>query len=589
MKTRKTPKTAEKPARVPPGGSAVAVAVADPGKPSHRWPWWVYAAGLLAALFLAFELYGPALHGEFLFDDHYLPFLVTGVAEQPLGRIWLGVRPATMFSYWLNYQSSALNPYPYHAVNVLLHAWNALLAWLLVRRYLAFGGETGRWREWLAIAAGAIFLVHPLQTEAVAYVTSRSETLSVFFFLSALAVFVYRRAAEPIGWGRTAAVLLLFALAAASKEHAVVLPALLALTDYYFTTPFRLEALRRNWRLYLPILAMGAAAAVFVFRLLATADSAGFALKDIRWYEYLFTQFRSIPHYLRLYLLPVGQNADYVWPVSRSPLEHGAWIGLLLLLAGAAAAWIYRRRFPLASFGYFGFLLLLAPTSSIVPIRDVVVERRAYLPFLCLLLITVELLRRLKASRSAVLGGVAVVCVLLSAMTYQRNRTWSDALSFWSDVVEKSPANSRGWFQLAYAQWHGGNCKDAAATYERVAKMQARDERLLLDWALALECAGRPDDAIERLREAAGLHPTAHIFATIGMIYGKQGKGDEALDALATAERLDPRFEMLYVYRGNVHLTRGDAGAAAAEYRRALDINPANQAAKEALAAAMRP
>src|SRR3954447_4508380 len=87
--------------------------------------WWHWAAGGFLLLLVAFEVYGPALKGEFLFDDSYLPFL-TNIADAPL-KHWLGVRPFLMISYWLNYQSSGLNPYPYHVVNVLLHALNSLL------------------------------------------------------------------------------------------------------------------------------------------------------------------------------------------------------------------------------------------------------------------------------------------------------------------------------------------------------------------------------------------------------------------------------------------------------------------------------
>ena len=141
-----------------------------------------------------------------------------------------------------------------------------------------------------------------------------------------------------------------------------------------------------------------------MFSVLQRAETAGFAVKEFTWYEYLFTQFRVIWLYLRLYVAPVGQNGDYEFPISHSMMDGGAVFGLLGLLALAVVAWRYRREYPLASFGYFGFLLLLAPTSSFVPIRDVAVERRLYLPFICLLLITVDFLRRWKASRGVMVG-----------------------------------------------------------------------------------------------------------------------------------------------------------------------------------------
>src|SRR5688572_19605005 len=148
-----------------------AVVAPTPLKPA----WWHWIAGILLVLFVAFEVYGPALHGEFLFDDSYLPFL--NVSVDAPWRVWLGVRPFLMLSYWLNLMISGLNPYPYHAVNVVFHAFNSILAGLVVRRMLLWVGETGWRREALAVFAGALFLLHPVQTESVAYVASRSEAM----------------------------------------------------------------------------------------------------------------------------------------------------------------------------------------------------------------------------------------------------------------------------------------------------------------------------------------------------------------------------------------------------------------------------
>jgi tetratricopeptide (TPR) repeat protein len=547
--------------------------------------WWHYAAALMLSIMVALQVYGPALHGEFLFDDSYLPFLVQSVADAPL-RAWLGVRPFLMLSYWLNYQNSGLDPFPYHVVNVLLHACNAVLIWLIVRRYLIWVNEKGALNMLLSAFAGILFLLHPVQTESVAYVASRSETMSVFFVLAALAVFVYKQG--PVGWGRSALILVLFGPACISKEHAVALAPLLLLTDYYFTTPFRFDGIRQNWRLYAPMLLLAVGAAGFVLWMLRGAQSAGFQIKEFTWYEYLFTQFRAIWLYIRLYLLPVGQNGDYQADISRNIWHGGALFGLIGLAALAWLAWRYRQKFPLASFGYFGFLLLLAPTSSVIPIRDVIAERRLYLPFICLLLITVALLRHLPLSRMALAGLITAVSLAAGVASYQRNQVWSSALAFWKDTAEKSPHNSRAWFQLAYAQWRAGQCPEAVATYEKVAQMRAPNSDLLIDWSYALECAGKPDEAIAKLRQAAQSSPSAHVYATIGMIEGKRGRAPEALDALAMAEKLDPAFEMTYVYRGNVLLSTGKVSDAITAYNRAVEINPRNQHARQALAVAQQ-
>jgi tetratricopeptide (TPR) repeat protein len=537
----------------------------------------------VAVIVVAFMVYGPALNGEFLFDDNYLPFLMP-IADAPL-RFWLGVRPFLMVSYWLNYQTSGLEPYSYHAVNVLFHALNAVLIALVVRRALGWVGEQGWRRELLAVFAGGLFLLHPVQTESVAYVASRSEAMSVFFFLCAFAVFAYRRDVG-ISLGRAIAVVVLYGIACTVKEHTTVLPALLLLADYFLISPLSLEAIRKNWRLYGLIGVAALVGVAGVVMILSRAETAGFQIKEFTWYEYLFTQFRVIWLYLRLYVAPFGQNADYEFAISRSMLDGGSIFGLLGLLGLAVLAWRYRRQYPLAAFGYFGFLILLAPTSSVVPIRDVAVERRLYLPFLCLLLITVDILRRWQATRMTMVGVLSAVSLFAGVLSYQRNHVWGSSLALWQDTTSKSPNNSRAWFQLGYSQWHNNQCGDASASYERASKLGDTDDRLAIDWALALECANKPDEAVAKLRDAMKTHPSAHGYALIGMVRGKHGQVDEALEALAMAEKLDPSFDMTYVYRGNVYASRGQMPMAAAEYGRALAINPKNGPAQQGLAIA---
>ena len=181
---------------------------------------------------------------------------------------------------------------------------------------------------------------------------------------------------------------------------------------------------------------------------------------------------------------------------SRSLLENGAIFGLLALIAVAAAAWIYRKRFPLAALGVAVFLLLIAPTSSIVPIQDVQFERRVYLPFLGLALIVLEFLRRLKFSQ--IVGVGAAILAICTLLTYQRSEVWASSFSLWQDTVAKSPRKVRPRFQLAYAKYESGHCPDASADYEIASTLGPPDYTLLTDWALALDCTGHEDG--ERFR-----------------------------------------------------------------------------------------
>jgi tetratricopeptide (TPR) repeat protein len=544
-----------------------------------RQEWWMYGLALLAGLFVAFQVYAPAQSAPFLFDDLYLPMNMAIYENRPLSSWMGGVRPLLMFTYWLNNQIGGADTGSYHAWNVVFHFLNSLLVYLIARRLLQMAGAAS---NTLALFAGGLFLLHPAQTEAVAYIAGRSDNLSAVFFFGAYAVFLYRRSAA-ISWPASLAVLALFGAAAATKENTVVLPALLLLTDYFWNPGFTFEGIRRNWRLYAPLALGGVLGAIWVVQVLGAAESAGFHMKDLTWYQYLFTQFRVFFVYVRLFFLPFGQTVDYDFPISHSILDHGSALGLLGILALLAAAVYYRRRYPLACFGLFAFLILLAPTSSVIPIRDPISERRLYLPLIGLILVSIELLRRLRIGRTALAAVLAAVLVIAAGLTYRRNLVWAGAIPLWEDAVEKSPGKARAHFQLAYAYFSANRCEDAEKQYQAVANIENPDARLLTDWALTDNCLNRFGDGIAKLEKATSLDKTAHIYTQLAMLYAKSNQPPLAFEALDTAQKLDPNFEVTYIYRGQLFEGANDIAAAARQFRRALEINPRNEQALEAM------
>jgi tetratricopeptide (TPR) repeat protein len=541
--------------------------------PKPKRAWWPWAAAL-AGLLVVLEVYGPALSGAFVLDDRYLPFMDPNASQFTL-RTWItGLRPLLSFSYWLNFQSSLTEPTAYHLTNVFLHFLGSVVVTLVAARLLELAGTTGGARTVLSVIAGGIFLLHPLQTESVAYVASRSEVLSVLLYFSAFAVFLYRRT-ESITILRSIAVVVLFAAAVSTKEHTLTLAALLLLTDYYWG----LGGIRKNGLLYGMLAAAGAWGGFVVWRVIRDAPTAGFNVSGMTPARYFFTQCRVIWTYIRLFFFPFGQNVDPDVAISRNLLDHGAIFGLAALVVLIGVAWLYRKRWPLAAFGIFMFILLIAPTSSFVPISDVSAERRMYLPFLGL--VCLEVLRRMKLSQ-AVWTGAAVVAVC-AILTYQRSAVWATPVTLWQDAAAKSPRKYRPRFQLASAFYESGNCQQAAATFEAASHLQQPAYDLFVDWGLALDCAGKPQDAVVKMQQASMMERSAHIQSQIGMLYAKQRKWQEALAALAQAEKIDPSFEMTYVYRGNIFEVAGDKAAASAQYQRALKLNPLNSIARDAL------
>jgi protein O-mannosyl-transferase len=561
------------------------------GKPQSspkKFVWWPWVAGL-AGLLLAFGIYGPALSGPFVLDDLYYPFgnkALQGLAFRP----WInGTRPILMISFWLNHHFSGDDPDSYHATNVFLHVLVAVLVALIAMRLVEWasaawaGAESGRGnhavqraKPGVGIFAGALFLVHPLQTESVAYVSSRSEVLSVLFYYAAYCVFLYRRT-ESITWPRALAVLALFGLAIGSKEHTLTLPLLLLLTDLYWPQ----GSLRANRVLYALLVVLGTGGAVFVYRILMHSNTAGLHVAGLTPFTYFCTQCRVVWTYVRLFFLPFGQNADPDVAISHSLLEGGAIFGLAAWVVVAGAASFYRKRFPLGSFGIFVFLLLIAPTSSVIPIQDLLQERRVYLPFLGLALVCLEFLRRFEWKRRVMIE--APVLIVLLALTYQRSELWGDPLALWQDTVAKSPNKVRPRFQLAEVYYDQGKFPQAAENYEIAAHLGPPDYRLLVNYGLALDQTGRHAEALAKLQQAAAMERDPEVWTLIGQVYGEQGNTTEAMEALEHAERINPLFEMTYAIRGNVYESAGDLKDAEKEYEHALRIDPYNDAVRQAL------
>ena len=542
-----------------------------PPLPTHRWLW--YGTGL-AALAVLFWVYGPDMHTGFLFDDSKQQFALP-TASQPLAA-WIGrVRPALMFSYWVNSRISLEDTFSYHLFNILIHALTGVFVFLVIRRLLEWAGVEKSTRTPFAAFGALLFLLHPLQSESVAYISGRSDALCGMFGCASFAAYLYRRT-PAISWAGVLPVLLLYATAVLTKEQAVVLPALFVLTDIWWNPESPLRAVLANWKLYL-LLALGAAAGVVRLWSMIIGggnSNAGFAMKDFTWYQYLFTQFRTVFAYLFNFVLPIHLTVDWDFPISRTILDRGSILGLAALLALAAAAWHYRRRFPLAGYGFFVFLVMLSPTSSVLPIQDPIADRRMYFPILGLILIAIDLLRRLKVEPKVLATGAAALLVAAALATHARAQVWSDPILLWQDTARKSPNKVRAHFQLAFAYFEQGRNDLAVAEFQKTAELKPPTADLLYDWGLAYDALHQPELALAKLRQSAALDSTAQVFTQIAKVYAGQRQWADALDALSVAERLDPNFAITYLYRGKVFLNSNRPAEAVAQYQHALAIDP---------------
>jgi tetratricopeptide (TPR) repeat protein len=294
--------------------------------------------------------------------------------------------------------------------------------------------------------------------------------------------------------------------------------------------------------------------------------------------------------YIRLFFLPFGQNGDWGWSFFSSLKDGGAWIYVLGMLAFAAAiVWTYRRA-RLLSFGLLTFLVMLLPTSSIVPIKDAIAERRMYVPVIGLILASIWALDRFH-HRLEILRGertlritLGLILLTAAALSYVRSETWSSDTLLWLDSADKNPANSRAHMGLGTAYLRHGFCAGAIREYLIVDRQVGASLEIATNLSAAYQCNHQPEYALAELRKILASNPSAEIYDRIGFIEATLGRPFPALESFENALKINPNDAIAYAYRGTAKLALKDAAGAQADLRRALELDPANALASKGLA-----
>jgi hypothetical protein len=367
------------------------------------------AFGLIALMVLI--AYSNTFTASFHFDDG--PAIsdnaaIKQVSLDNIRTIVLGARPVVYLSIMLNYQLSGLHVVGWHIFNIGIHIATSFLVYLFILRTLTMPALRARYAEkakWMALFGALLFGVHPIQTETVTYIISRSELLAAFFYLGAILLFI--SGAQTGKWRYYAASFLSSVLAMGSKEWAVTLPAVIFLYDYLILSEGNIRTVLSRWGAYLLLLLPLAVVLRTLDLFSGEKGSAGFGIgtssnRPLTPWTYLLTSFNVIWTYVRLLFLPINQNIDYDYPIAKTLLEFRTLLSFVghLVVAGGAF-WLYRKKgWLLVPFGVAWFYLTLSPVQSFVPILDVIFEHRLYLPSIGFFLVFVvayeELFARLE-------------------------------------------------------------------------------------------------------------------------------------------------------------------------------------------------
>ena len=431
------------------------------GRRAGAWP-----VFLLAAIGCA--LYAGTLTAGFIYDDAAAivdnasirrPGDLAGVLRPPRNTPMAG-RPVVNLTLAVNHAAGGLDARGYHAFNIAVHLCCSLLLYGIVLRTL-----TGREGRAMAFAAALLWMLHPLQSECVAYVTQRTGSVMALFFLLTLYCAIR-------GW--SAAAIVACALGMASKESMVTAPLMVVLYDWaYRDEPWR-DVLRRRRGLYA---GLGATWLVLLALMAGGPRSAtvGFGLGVSAW-QYGLNQCVAVVGYLRRAVWPGPVILDYGFPRPLTVLDAApSAVILLALLAGTA--WLLLRR-PRLGYPAAWFFAILGPTSSIVPIAtEVAADRRVYLALagpVVLAVVAGFAMTRLpgRARTRARFAMVTAAALALGVATWHRTETYRDPVELWERSVRAVPGNHRALTNLATALAARGDVEQAAVRLRQALEIE---------------------------------------------------------------------------------------------------------------------
>lgn len=475
---------------------------------------------------LGIIIYSNTFDCSFQFDDNMSIVensIIRNLANLRVIWNYWPTRFITFLTFAFNYHYNELHVFGYHLFNLIVHIGSAILVFWLSN--LTFSMPVVKKeiisenRFLFALFAALIFLSHPIQTQAVTYIYQRATSLAGFFYLLSLCLYVKSRLLEVsndfVSKSRFFYVFALFIgiIATVTKEHTFTLPLAIILYEFCFLKSGK----QIKWKNIIPFLIIASIIPFLLFfsKLATFADVQRFMEEPLTAGHYFLTQLRVMVTYIRLLFVPLNQNIDYDYPITKSLMELPCIASLLLLIFILLAAILISPRYRLVSFSIFWFFLTLLPESSVIPLKDVIFEHRLYLPMVGYSLFLVSAIYYLfgknTIKRMVIILLMIVTCY--SILTYTRNFVWRDEFTLWNDAIRKSPQKARPYNSRGIAYVNKGNFGQALADFNK----------------------------------AIRLNPNyAEAHNNRGIIYANEGNLRQSLSDLNKAVQLNPNFSVAY-------------------------------------------
>ncbi|MBF0479410.1 MAG: tetratricopeptide repeat protein [Candidatus Omnitrophica bacterium] len=543
-----------------------------------------FVCQILLLVIVGVLIYSNSLHSDFVFDDKIF------VAGNPnlhkltdFKALWHSQpgssRIVAVISFALNYHFTKLNVVGFHATNLVFHLINGFLVWWLIcllfetpvlKRHRFYES-----RNVIAWICALLFVVHPLQTQAVAYITQRFASLATLFYVLGMCWYLVgrlsgRKRFYVLACGSTA-------LSMLTKEMAMTFPLMVIMTEWVLFEHQRVE-----WRKMLfggaALLGLGmivpAVMRFNIFAALFDPKPGNSHLWDTVMFEpFVMTQLKVWVVLLAKLFVPIHQNLDYDFPLVNNFWQMDIWGSAVILIALLVFAVKYRQKSPLVSYGIFWFFV--AMSVEMIPRMYVIFEHKMYLPMaglsMALVGLSWEWIKNNKA-RGIVLAGVII---LFGVLSYHRNFVWKDEVSLWGDVVKHSPNKPTANYNLGCAYQEKGMLDKALYYFNRTAALSRYEYSALVNRSMVREQLGDSDGALDDLNRVLLMkNDQFEAYNNRGTLYGKRQEYGKAVMDLSKALYLRPESAETYYNRGSAFQVLNKLPEALNDFTKSIQLKP---------------
>ncbi len=555
----------------------------------------IIAAGVLA--------YCNSFTGPFILDDP------SSIADNPgIRNLWdisavlqaqppmhdKPIRSVVNLTLAVNYAISGLEVWSYHVLNLCVHILAGLALFGLVRRTLLlkrFNGQFTSVSTMLGLIVALLWLVHPLQTESVTYVIQRGESLMGLFYLLTLYCLL-RGSQSRFARCWYAAAVGSCVLGMGSKEVMVTAPLVAMIFDRIFLSSSFKQLFSKRWGLY-ALLAITWSIPALLLSLSGAPEGTGFGLEDVTPLQYAATQCHVIVHYIRLAFWPDPLVLDPMWPMAEGFGAVWPWASVIAILLVATV--LALRYLPTVGFLGVWFFVILAPTSSVMPISDAIFEHRMYLSLAAIIAgIVVGLYAAAgligqktgigngSAQRAAKVGGIVlagIVAVSLGSATLKRNADYSDRVTIYADTVDKAPHNYRAWNSLGLSYQVNGNISKALECYTRVLELKPKYAVVYNNRGVLYLLGKQLAPALRDFHKAIEFDPEYdRAYFSRALVYASMNKPDLVADDLDRAQEFGRTHDRYLLHAAAIHSNAGRHEVAVRLYDFVIGVVPSGEA-----------